>query len=139
MGKLIRYRSAPGILFNTPEKGDSMSLVSVAYTTLDGEIGRIIPMSGAQRQGRRLWLLYRKMVYALCSFGGLHPIDHRSAKCVQRAHIQSNKYVLDGTWVLIKFNSLSRSKQNMLAKSIGTTVEKIYSDLVSLVQAMDLS
>lgn len=127
IGKFLRYK---------PLSRSDDDVICNTYSTFDGELGRVIPLR--DKQYKRLEMLYKKMLHMLYSLGGLNHMEHRTAKCYQRLHMRPSRGIIDGTYMMSKFNCLSRSKQSILTKSMGTTVERIYDDFISLMNYTDL-
>lgn len=109
------------------------------YSTRDGELGKIIPIS--EKKYKRLFLLYIRLVSHVTSglatgesfsfiFDGINPRSHRLAKCVDRRYDQPSKNAIDVGYLLRKFLRLGRNDQERIARSAGwNSVNLVLQDL----------
>jgi cleavage and polyadenylation specificity factor subunit 1 len=107
-------------------RGPELKQMTV-YATLDGSIGYVLPV--AEKVYRRLLMLQNVLNTHIQHLAGLNPKAYRMCR-LSRKTLQptTSKAILDGD-LLIKFNSLSFSEKNEVAKKIGSTAIQVNNSL----------
>ena len=100
------------------------------YATLDGSMGYVLPVS--EKVYRRLLMLQNVLNSHIQHLAGLNPKAYRMCK-LSRKTLQptTSKAMLDGD-LLTKFNNLSFSEKNEVAKKIGSTATQVSLSLLVL-------
>ena len=112
----IRCRSHPN------SKRPELKQMTV-YATLDGSIGYVLPVS--EKIYRRLLMLQNVLNNHIQHAAGLNPKAYRMCR-TSRKMLQpsTSRAILDGD-LLYKFNNLSFSEKNEVAKKIGSTSHQV--------------
>jgi cleavage and polyadenylation specificity factor subunit 1 len=97
--------------------------------TLDGSIVVVVPCS--ENTYRRLATLCRVMVNALPHPAGMNPHAYRTLVSESVLQRKPRRCVVDAV-LLCRFLSLDASVQRALARSIGTTTDRVLSDIRSI-------
>jgi cleavage and polyadenylation specificity factor subunit 1 len=106
------------------------------FGTLDGALGFVSPIP--EQQYKRLSQLYNKMTTMMVHTAGLNPKGYRLQGGCNSAATSGSPYFPNPTKTILdcqlifRFLNLSLIDQNDLAKSIGTTSDRIYLDLIEL-------
>ncbi|TPX33999.1 2-dehydropantoate 2-reductase [Synchytrium microbalum] len=136
INKMIRLRRLP-----RPIQQDGDAVVSRQHGllcgTLDGGLGMMVPVS--DKQFKRMYALWSKLVNGLQHVAGLNPRGYRQGQ--SRGPPQGAAQILGGMTntrstmdgdLIWQFASLSVSQQREIAKSIGSSVERIMDDLLEI-------
>ncbi|XP_046972661.1 cleavage and polyadenylation specificity factor subunit 1 [Vanessa cardui] len=109
---------------------DSTTRHCTVYTTLDGGLGYVLPVS--EKVYRRLLMLQNVMNNYCCHIAGLNPRAYRTYKSARRSvGGGAARGVLDGDLVAL-YCGMPRADQHDIAKKIGTKVEEILGDLYEI-------
>lgn len=123
----------PRSLTNDPIQSEiSRNKHVTMFCTLDGGIGFTLPVS--EKVYRRLLMLQNDMTNALSHNAGLNPRAWRAIKQARRELSNPCRNILDGD-LIYRFLSLSVSEKNEITKKIGTTTDRILSDLQQIHEA----
>ncbi|TPX40593.1 hypothetical protein SeMB42_g03452 [Synchytrium endobioticum] len=141
VNQMVRLRRLP-----RPKEQEGPAVVSNQYGllcgNLDGGLGMLVPVP--DKLFKRMYALWSKLVNGLQHAAGLNPRGFRQAHIrgpPQGAAsilggVANARSTLDGD-LLWQFASLSVSQQRELAKSIGSSVERIMDDLVEVQVGME--
>ncbi|CAH0759559.1 unnamed protein product [Diatraea saccharalis] len=100
------------------------------YTTLDGSIGYVLPVS--EKMYRRLLMLQNVMNNYCCHIAGLNPRAFRTYKSARRqVGGGPARGILDGDLVSL-YSTMPNAEKQDIAKKIGTKVEEITADLYEI-------
>ncbi|KAI9146233.1 CPSF A subunit region-domain-containing protein [Paraphysoderma sedebokerense] len=121
----IKLDAAVGNTESTPAKLQHLCY----YGTTDGSLNLIMPVT--EKIYKRLILLYNKMVPGIQHHAGLNPKSFRVPQNSLRLYNNPQKTILDGD-LIYQFLDLSSVNQKELTQQVGTTVEKVVTDLRGL-------
>lgn len=103
------------------------------YSSSHGSVGCLTSLS--EKSYRRLNMLYQKMVHLLPQNGGLNPKAFRQQSSEEHRKLGTNaRSILDHNF-LMQFTFHSKVHQRELSKAIGSSLEKIYEDLMEIEKA----
>ncbi|CAG8474587.1 7722_t:CDS:10 [Paraglomus occultum] len=102
--------------------------------TLDGSIGMVTPIP--EKMYKRMQLLHAQMVNGIPHPAGLNPKSFRLLQSKLRLLQNPVKSILDGD-LIFEFPSLAQNRQREMTKQIGTSVERVMDDLLTMQIALD--
>ncbi|CAG8532395.1 3944_t:CDS:10 [Paraglomus brasilianum] len=131
----IVRRDNPGTdqMMMTDEESESFAELCLCGT-LDGSIGMVTPIP--EKMYKRMQLLHAQMVNGIPHPAGLNPKSFRLLQSKLRLLQNPVKSILDGD-LIFEFPSLAQNRQREMTKQIGTSVERVMDDLLTMQIGLD--
>ncbi|XP_071821020.1 cleavage and polyadenylation specificity factor subunit 1-like isoform X2 [Apostichopus japonicus] len=99
------------------------------FSTLDGALGYLIPMS--EKTYRRFLMLQNALTTSIAHVAGLNPRASRHLQQGQKTLSNPHRNIIDGD-LIWRYTTLSITERNELAKRIGTNADQILDDLMDI-------